>query len=121
MEKARTFQDVKLWQKAHKWVLGVYQLTNAFPKSEQFCLTSQMRRAAISVPANFAEGFRKKSKAEKLRYYNIAQGSLSESQYFLILAGDLGYGDTSGLMGQLREVDIMLDAYMRRVGERIAK
>ncbi len=115
VEKARTFQDVILWQKAHKWVLGVYQLTNAFPKEERFGLTAQLRDAATSVPANFAEGFRKKGKADKLRYYNIAQGSLSESHYFLILAKDLAYGDTSELIEQLREVDIMLDAYMKTI------
>jgi four helix bundle protein len=118
VEKAKTFQDVKLWQKAHQWVLGIYKLTGTFPKTEQFGLSSQMRRAAVSVPANFAEGFRKKTKAEKMRYYNIAQGSLAESQYYLLLANDLGYGDTSELTGQLREVDIMLDVYMKRIGER---
>ncbi len=118
MEKAKTFQDVVIWQKAHQWVLNIYRYTESFPGSERFGLTSQLRRAAYSVPSNFAEGFRKKSKAEKLRYYNIAQGSLSESHYFLILADDLGYGDSSSLIEGLLEIDVMLNTYMRRIGER---
>ncbi len=115
MEKAKTFQDVMLWQKAHQWVLGVYKMTKKFPKEELFGLTSQLRRSATSIPANFAEGFRKRSKADKLRYYNIMQGSVSESHYFLILAADLGYADCSQLISELMEVDAMLSAYMRKI------
>ena len=112
---ARSFQDVNIWQKAHQWVLGIYRMTDGFPKNEQFGLTSQLRRAAVSIPANFVEGFRKKGKLDKLRFYNIAQGSISESQYYLILANDLGYANTTGLLEQLKEIDIMLDAYIRRI------
>ena len=112
---ARSFQDVNIWQKAHQWVLGIYRMTDGFPKNEQFGLTSQLRRAAISIPANFVEGFRKKGRLDKLRFYNIAQGSISESQYYLILANDLGYANTTGLLEQLKEIDIMLDAYIRRI------
>lgn len=115
VEKAKTFQDVILWQKAHQWVLRVYQMTKQFPKEELFGLTSQLRRSATSIPANFAEGFRKRSKADKLRYYNIMQGSVSESHYFLILAGDLEYGDCLTLIDELMEVDAMLSAYMRKI------
>jgi four helix bundle protein len=115
VEKAKTFQDVKLWRKAHQWVLRVYKMTKGFPKEELFGLTSQLRRSATSIPANFAEGFRKRSKAEKLRYYNIMQGSISESHYFLILAGDLGYGDCSTLIDEVMEVDAMLSSYMRKI------
>lgn len=114
-QAARCFQDVNIWQKAHQWVLGIYRMTDGFPKNEQFGLTSQLRRAAVSIPANFAEGFRKESKLDKLRFYNIAQGSISESQYYLILANDLGYANTAGLLEQLKEIDIMLDAYIRRI------
>lgn len=112
---ARSFQDVNIWQKAHQWVLGIYRVTDNFPKNEQFGLTSQLRRAAISIPANFVEGFRKKSRLDKLRFYNIAQGSISESQYYLILANDLGYANSAGLLEQLKEIDIMLDAYIRKI------
>lgn len=115
MKTAKSFQDVGIWQKAHQWVLGIYRLTANFPKQEQFGLTSQLRRAAVSVPANFAEGFRKKSKLDKLRFYNIAQGSIAESQYYLILAKDLGYANTTSLLDNLVEIDVMLDAYMREI------
>jgi four helix bundle protein len=106
-------QSVQVWQKAHAWVLGVYRLTEKFPKHELFGLTSQLRRAAVSVPANIAEGFRRASIPEKLRFYNIAQGSLEECRYYLILANDLEYGDTGVLSTGLEEVSKMLDAYMR--------
>lgn len=104
-----------IWQKAHQWVLDVYRMTDRFPANEKFGLTSQLRRAAVSVPANFAEGFRKESRPDKLRFYNIAQGSISESQYYLILAKDLGYTNTTRVFEQLREVDIMLDAYVKKL------
>ena len=94
---SKTFEDVEIWQKAHAWVLQIYRLTENFPKQEMFGLTSQLRCAAISIPANFAEGFKKVSLADKLRFYNIAQGSLEERRYYLILARDLNYGDVSHL------------------------
>ena len=87
--KSKSFEDVELWRKAHAWVLAIYRFTEPFPKHELFGLTSQLRRAAVSVPANFAEGFKKRSRADKIRIYNIAQGSLEECRYFLILARDL--------------------------------
>ena len=69
---AKSFEDVEIWKKAHEFVLDVYRLTETFPKHELFGLTSQLRRAAVSVPANFAEGFKKTSKPDKVRFYNIA-------------------------------------------------
>jgi four helix bundle protein len=77
---SRSFQDLTVWKKAHQWVLAVYEFTSQFPKHEIFGLVSQFRRAAVSVPANIAEGFRKQGMADKIRFYNIAQGSLSECQ-----------------------------------------
>jgi len=70
---ARTFQDLLVWQKAHQFVLGVYALTTAFPKQETYGLSLQMRRASVSIPANIAEGFRRRGKAEKARFMNIAE------------------------------------------------
>ena len=70
-----------------------------------------MRRAAISIPANIAEGFRKRGKADKARFMNTAEGSIEESRYYLVLAGDLGCGETSGLMKSLEEVSKLLNAY----------
>src|SRR5439155_16015906 len=101
---ARTFQDLLVWQKAHQFVLGVYALTTVFPKQETYGLSLQMRRAAVSIPANIAEGFRRRGKAEKARFMNIAEGSVEECRYFLILAKDLGYGDTARLASSLEEV-----------------
>jgi four helix bundle protein len=110
---SQTFEDVELWKKAHRWVLAVYRFTEGFPKHELFSLTSQLRRAAVSIPANFAEGFKKRGKADKARFYNIAQGSIEECRYYLILARDLGYGNASELTERLREVSRMLESYCR--------
>ena len=113
--KSRTFEDVQLWRKAHAWVLAIYRFTEAFPKHELFGLTSQLRRAAVSVPANFAEGFKKRGLADKIRIYNIAQGSLEECRYYLILARDLNYGGSRPLIEALEEISKMLDSYSRSI------
>ena len=108
---ARTFQDLLVWQKAHRFVLDVYTLTAAFPKQETYGLSLQMRRAAVSIPANIAEGFRRRSKADKARFMNMAEGSVEECRYFLILAKDLGYADTRTLTAALEEVSRLLNAH----------
>lgn len=110
---SKTFEDVEVWRKAHAWVLDVYRFTEKFPKHELFGLTAQLRRAAVSIPANFAEGFKKKGRADKARFYNIAQGSLEECRYYMILARDLGYGNTASLLGKLEEISRMLEVYSR--------
>ena len=104
-----------VWRKAHAWVLEVYQLTERFPKHELFGLTSQLRRAAVSIPANFAEGYKKVGLRDKARIFNIAQGSLEECRYYLILSRDLGYGDTSQLARDLDEIGRMLSSYIRTI------
>jgi four helix bundle protein len=108
---ARTFQDLLVWQKAHQFVLAVYALTATFPKHGTYALSLQMRRAAVSIPANIAEGFRRRGKADKARFMNIAEGSIEECRYFLILANDLGYGDTKRLSASLEETSRILNAY----------
>jgi four helix bundle protein len=108
---AKSFQDLLVWRKAHELVLAVYALTAAFPKPETYGLSLQMRRSAVSVPANIAEGFRRRSRTEKARFLNMAESSLEETRYFLILAGDLGYGNTAPLMTALEEVSRLLNAY----------
>ena len=108
---ARTFQDLVVWRKAHELVLAVYSFTATFPKEETYGLKLQMRRAAVSIPANIAEGFRRRGKADKARYMNMAEGSLEESRYYLILAKDLGYGDTGRITTLLEEVSRLLNAY----------
>lgn len=115
MTPSKSFRDLIVWQKAHAWVLEVYQYTSNFPKTETYVLTSQLRRAAISVPANIAEGFKKKTAPDKKRFFNIAQGSLEESRYYLILSNDLGYGDSSQLLEKLEEVSRILNSYSRSI------
>jgi four helix bundle protein len=100
-----------VWRKAHELVLAVYSFTATFPKEETYGLALQMRRAAVSVPANIAEGFRRRGKADKARYMNMAEASLEESRYYLILAQDLGYGDATSLKTSLEEVSRLLNAY----------
>ena len=114
-QPAKTFQDLLVWQKAHALTLAVYRYSAGFPKSEMYGLCAQIRRAAVSVPANIAEGFKRRSKGEKARFLNIAQGSLEEVRYFLMLAGDLEYGDCSSAMSQLEEVSRMLESYVRSI------
>jgi four helix bundle protein len=113
MEKARKFEDLIVWQKAHALVLGLYRETSVFPKSEVYGLTSQMRRAAVSVPANIAEGFKKRGRSDKARFLNIAQASLEETRYYLILARDLRYLQDGQLLPALEEVSRLLEAYTR--------
>jgi four helix bundle protein len=108
---ARTFQDLLVWQKAHRFVLEAYALTATFPKQETYGLSQQLRRAAVSIPANMAEGFRRRGKADKARFMNMAEGSIEECRYYLILAKDLGYTDTQGLITSLEEVSRLLGAY----------
>jgi four helix bundle protein len=83
LSPAKTFQDLIVWQKAHTLVLGIYRASSGFPRSETYGLVSQIRRAAISIPANIAEGFKKRGRADKARFMNIAQASLKEARYYL--------------------------------------
>ena len=112
---ARSFRDLVVWRKAHEFVLAVYRFTESFPDREKYGLSHQMRRAAVSIPANIAEGFGKRSQAEKARFLNIAEGSLEECRYYLILAHDLGYGETEPLMRTLEEVSRLLNGYARAI------
>ncbi|MFT5837144.1 MAG: four helix bundle protein [Candidatus Azotimanducaceae bacterium] len=118
MDNAETthgFESLLVWQKAHQFVLDTYKMTLNFPDSEKFGLTSQFRRAAISIPANIAEGYGKRSSADKARFYNIAQGSLNECRYYLRLAKDLGYAETQSLTEQSNEIGKMLRSYTNKV------
>jgi four helix bundle protein len=113
MEKrppARSFQDLILWQKSHAFVLSVYISTRAFPRDELYGLSAQFRRAAVSVPANIAEGFRKQSQLDKARFLNIAEGSLEECRYYLILAHDLGYIEKCALWEASDQIGRLLNA-----------
>ncbi|NJB81940.1 four helix bundle protein [Wenyingzhuangia aestuarii] len=119
MEKTNTFQDLVVWQKGHQFVLEVYKITKQFPKEEIYGLTSQFRRAAISITANIAEGYKRLSYKEKLRFYNIAQASLEECKYFLILSRDLEYTDQFQKLNDLiNEVSKMLNSYCRNIANK---
>jgi four helix bundle protein len=108
---AKTFEDLIVWQKAHSFVIETYKYTSNFPQDEKSGLTSQYRRAAVSIAANIAEGFKKRGKADKARFMNIAQGSLEECKYYLILSKDLNYGENQQLINILNEVSKMLESY----------
>ncbi|NOS57495.1 MAG: four helix bundle protein [Cyclobacteriaceae bacterium] len=112
---AQSFRDLVVWQRAHQLVLGIYKMTNSFPKEELYGSTSQVKRSSVSVAANIAEGFKKKGKKDKLRFFNIAQGSLSETEYYLILAKDLEYYETTALTEHASEVGRLLESYIKAI------
>jgi four helix bundle protein len=112
-EPAKSFEDLIVWQKAHAFVLAVYRVSRGFPREETYGLTSQLRRAAVSVPANIAEGFKRRGKPDKARLMNVAEGSLEEARYYLRLAKDLGYSQTNELDGTAAEVGRLLGSYAR--------
>ncbi|MEG4516205.1 MULTISPECIES: four helix bundle protein [unclassified Microcoleus] len=118
LEPAKNFQDLIVWQKSHKFVLGVYKFTSKFPTSELYGLTSQFRRAAVSIAANIAEGFKKQGLADKMRFLNIAQGSLEECRYYLILSEDLNYRNSQSLIFDIEEVSRLLDSYYSKIRSR---
>jgi four helix bundle protein len=108
---AQRFEDLLVWQKSHALVLHVYQATRKFPREEAYGLTAQCRRAAVSVPANIAEGFKKRGRADKARFMNIAEASLEEVRYYFVLAHDLGYLADPALTADFDEIARMLSAY----------
>lgn len=113
---SQSFEQLLVWQKAHQYVIAIYQITKQYPKEELFCLVNQMRRAAISITANIAEGYIKIGTKDKLRFYNISQGSLEETRNFIILSQDLGYidcKDKDELNNQAAEVSRLLNGYCK--------
>lgn len=114
----RDFRELKVWEKSHQLTLAVYQASQGFPKEELFGLTSQLRRAAASIPANLAEGCGRSGKAELARFCVIAMGSASELEYHLLLSRDLRYLNESTwiqLSEQVTEVKRMLASFIRTV------
>lgn len=90
-EKIRTFADLDAWKVGHEVVIEVYRFTKKFPKDEIFALTSQMRRCAVSITSNIAEGFSRQSYKEKLQFYSMSQGSVTELQNQVLISKDVGY------------------------------
>jgi len=120
MEESSTksFESLIMWQEAHKITLFVYKLTKAFPKEELFGLTSQFRRAVVSISANIAEGYKKRGTADKLRFMNISQGSLEECRYYIILSKDLGYIselEKSELEKMISKTSFLLNTYCSKI------
>jgi len=112
---ASSFKDLIVWQKSHALALKVYRVSSHYPKTELYGLVSQMRLAAVSVPANIAEGFKRASRPDKARMLNVAQGSLEELRYSLVLAADLEYESDPALPADLDEVARLLDSYRSRI------
>jgi four helix bundle protein len=114
----QNYKDLKVWEKAHQFILKVYEATKLFPKEELYSLTNQLRRAASSIPANIAEGCGKNSQAEFAHFLNISLGSANETEYFLILSKDLKYLDENifeTLIKIINEIKAMLIALISKV------
>ncbi len=112
--KTYNFEQLQLWQLAHEFVLDVYSLSKSFPKEELFGITSQLKRAAMSIPANIVEGYRKTGAKDKLRFYNIAYGSAGECRYYIILIKDLKYIKTETyqtLINKIDNISKLINAY----------
>lgn len=116
---AKSYKELVVWQKSHNLVLEIYKITKDFPKEELFGLTSQIRQSAISIAANIVEGFARKGLKDKLRFYNISQGSVNEVDYLLFLSNDLNYSDTSDLMKKTEEISRMLSSYISAIEEKV--
>lgn len=115
----KRFEDLEVWKKAHQLALEIYKITKDFPPEEKFSLVSQMRRATVSVPANIAEGFRKRGVKDKANFYNIAQASLDELYYYIILSKDLGFiQDSTSIVHRLEEIARMLSGLIKSIKER---
>lgn len=116
--RMQNYKSLKVWEKAHDYTLKVYTLSKAFPKEEIYGLTSQLRRASMSIPANIAEGSGKNKNSEFAHFLNIALGSANESEYFLLLAKDLGYVlevAYQELYLKVNEIKAMLIALIQKV------
>ena len=121
MIKTQSFKEIVAWQKAHAFVVQVYRVCSSFPNYERYGLCSQFERAAVSIAANIAEGYRKDGIADKLRFLNISQGSLEECRYYILLSYDLNYIDISkynDMNQSIEEVSRLLNAYYKGIKER---
>jgi len=114
----RDFRKIQVWERAHQFALQVYKITSSLPKEELYGLTSQMRRAAMSIPSNIAEGCGRDTQTELARFIHIASGSASELEYQLILAHDLGYIRDElypNLNAEINEIKRMLVGFEKAV------
>ena len=120
---SKTFRDVMAWKRAHEFVLAFYDTKPMFPEDEKYALVPQFQRAAVSIAANIAEGYKKLSKADKLRFFNISQGSLEECRDYHILSRDLGYlfeGEFEQLHQSIEETSKFLNSYCKAIVNNVA-
>ena len=113
-----SFKDIVAWQKAYEFTLLVYRVTEKFPDFEKYGLRSQFTRAAVSIPANIAEGYKKLSKADKLRFLNISQGSLEECRCYIMLSKDLHYislEEAQLLEDKIEGASCFINAYIKGI------
>ena len=113
MAKIERYEDLIAWQKAYAIVLSVYEVTNSFPNDERYGLTQQIRRAAVSIPSNIAEGFGRFSRPDYLRFLDIARGSTYELETQMKIAHGLGYADDKHLMDKIEELERVLNGLIR--------
>jgi four helix bundle protein len=114
----QSYKQLRVWQRAHALTLAVYRLATSFPADERFALCSQLRRAAVSVPTNIVEGSKRQTNADYARFLNIAEASLAETEYLLLLALDLGYLSNEAhqpIAAEIDEVARMLHALRTKV------
>lgn len=114
----KDFREIIVWQRSHALTVEIYRLTKTFPKEELFGLTSQMRRAAASIPANISEGCGRDGDAELKRFLNIALGSACELDYFILLAGELGYitqEPAAKVASEIIEIRRMLGGFIQKL------
>lgn len=112
------FRKLKVWKRSHSLTLMIYRLSENYPADERYGVTSQLRRAAASVPANIAEGSKRRRAPDYARFLNLAESSLAEVEYFLILSVDLGYlatDEAKPLFGEVDELSRMLNSLRTRV------
>jgi len=120
MGKIDSFQSLDVWKEGHKLVLMVYKITKEFPGEEKFGLVTQMRRAAVSIPANIAEGFKRRGIQDKICFYNTAESSLEELKYYFILSKDLGYiSSDNDLLTQTETVGRLLNGLVNSTERRL--
>ena len=115
MEASKSFTDLIVWQKAHQFVVKTYIVTQRFPKEERYGLSSQFRRAAVSIAANISEGFARRGLRDKCRFLNISQSSLQECRYFLILSRDLNYQTDPKMNDLADDVAKLLNSYISAI------
>lgn len=117
------FFDLAVGKRAHRWVLAIYRVTTRFPADERYGITAQLRRAAVSVPTNVAEGAKRRTSAEYARFTNIAESSLAEAEYLLTLSRDLTYVSApvaAELLAEAAEIGRMLHGLRRAIESRVS-